>query len=252
MIGNRAWIMDISVWDGVVVPSLVKQDGFDAVCIKMGEGNWYDTMFVTNWGHFKGVLPRMPYWLVDDRWTLDSHISQIMAGLLPDPGELPLLIDYEDIPSLGVKLAPVNWVQQIDSAFKNRYGYHGIIYSRNDLWTQAGGPSQPWAADIPWFDAYYPYFPNPISGSPPTPPAPFKTWWAWQYEDTGPEPGVQAKGVDKSVYNGSAADLNNWIAALTHAPVPPPAPTPVNITDEVAGLIAWAKSQPNPYTGPGA
>ena len=79
MIGNRAWVTDISVYDGVVVPGQVKADGFDAVCIKLGEGNWMDPNAVMNWGHFKGVLPRQGYWLIDDRWTLDSHINALLG-----------------------------------------------------------------------------------------------------------------------------------------------------------------------------
>lgn len=241
MIGNRAWITDIFAGDGIVVPAQVKADGFDAVCIKMGEGNWYDPNFVMNWGHFKGVLPRQAYWLIDDRWTLASHIAAILAGLGTDPGEIPLLIDYEDIPSLNVKLAPVSWVQQIDAAHKAKYGYHGILYSRNDLWIQAGGPSQPWALDIPWFDAWYPYYPDPIDGGPPTPPAPFKTWLMWQYCESGPEPGFQSLDVDKSVWNGSVTDMNNWLVALHATPTPIPTPAPVlSLEDRVARLEAAA------------
>jgi hypothetical protein len=242
MIGNRAWITDISVYDGIVIPAQVKTDGFDAVCIKLGEGNWLDPNGAMNWAHFKGILPRQGYWVLDDRWTLDSHINALLAALGTDPGEIPALWDYEDIPSIGVKLAPISWVQQIDAAHKAKYGYHGILYSRNSLWLPAGGASATWALDIPYFEAEYPYNPNPETGAPIIP-APYKTWWGWQYTASGPDAGFQSKDVDKSVYNGSAADLNAWIAGLHTVPAPIVVPTleqMVSILWKDAGTAGWS------------
>lgn len=59
--------------------------------------------------------------------------------------------------------------------------------------------------------------------------APWHKWVFWQYA-----PGGGADGGDKDAFNGTAAELDAWIASYTRTAPVPPAPKPVNAAVSVS------------------
>jgi len=230
-IGNRACIVDCYSGDGAVEPLVLRANGADALCVKAGQGNWQDARFKETWARAKGILPRQAYWFLDPRYSLTDHIKAILAALGNDPGEMPLLQDYEANSKLGIALAPLSWLYQIDGAILKAIGRPTMIYTNQNYWTMGNGLTYPWAATRDLFTAQYPFVPNPSTGQPKVY-APWrregvadaKVWRAWQFTDHGTMPGMESKSRDISVFNGTVAEMNAWIATFGAPPEPPDTP----------------------------
>ncbi len=229
-IGNRACIVDCYSGDGAVEPLVLRANGADAICVKAGQGNWQDPRFKETWVRAKGALPRQAYWFLDPRYSLTDHINSMLKALGDDPGEMPLLQDYEANAKLGIALAPLSWLYQIDGAIVKALGRPTMIYTNANYWQQGNGLTYPWAATRDLFTAQYPFVPNPSTGQPKVY-APWKTWKMWQFTDHGSMPGMESKSRDISVYNGTVAEMAAWIDTFGAPPEPPDSPVFLELPD---------------------
>lgn len=227
MIGTRPQIVDVYAGDGKVDFEVLAANGADGFCIKAGQGNWIDANFFVNWKNAKGVKPRQPYWLLDPRSTVQDHIDAILRALLNDPGETPLLQDYEANKSLGLSLAPINWLPQIDQAMLTNYNRVTEIYSNQNFLQLGGAANFAWLKSRDLFQAWYPWVPNAASQIPPILAPWITVAREWQYTENGRMPGAESISRDISVFMGTMDDFNKWVAQYSGTPIPVPAPVPV-------------------------
>jgi GH25 family lysozyme M1 (1,4-beta-N-acetylmuramidase) len=74
----------------------MKAKGVDFVIIKAGQNTWADPDFDHNWREAKRVgIPRAPYFFLDYRAEGKAQAERFWSLIQDDPGEGPLVVDFE-------------------------------------------------------------------------------------------------------------------------------------------------------------
>jgi GH25 family lysozyme M1 (1,4-beta-N-acetylmuramidase) len=176
-----------------------------------------------------------------------NHVAQYLksggAYLMP-------MLDYETAPGASyTKATSSQWVNEWCQDLVNYGQTNGlrimpVVYTYTSFGTSYLDTS---ATNWPLWMASYPSNPNPQTGAPAST-SPWTTWAFWQYSSSLTVSGVE-NAVDTDVFNGTAANLTNFvITTITNAPVfttQPAANTTVTLGSNVT-FTAAASGYPAP------
>jgi GH25 family lysozyme M1 (1,4-beta-N-acetylmuramidase) len=153
--------------------------------------------------------------LTDDYhfWALDVEKAYNFKGL-----------SLFDRPAEGFVESVVPWMDYVAA----KSGRPGVLYTNPDMWATWLKPVQKYLLLYQLWISHYWYKPNPegipnyytVRGAE----SMRRDWRFWQYDKNGQggrgkEYGVQGKGLDLNVFNGSVDDLRAWLA-MKPAPEP--------------------------------
>ncbi len=230
--------IDVSKWQGTIDWTQVKQDGVVFAIARASHGiGTIDSFFDANWAGMKsnGIVRGVyQYWnpAEDPIAQADILISKVngAGGLQPD--DLPPVIDIESTDSLGAAEMVANataWLDHVEAALHRR----PMIYTGSYFWDGAGlGDS---LNGHPLWGPHYTSNPCPlISDS-------WSKWTMWQYSSTGAVAGISGN-VDMDKFNGTQADLEQFIKDSSTVPVEPEAGPPEASTPEAEAPEAEASA----------
>lgn len=240
---------DISHWEDD--PTTLKRIDFiqmkaagAAYCIfKATQGAHYvDPVFLSSsWNDAQaaGLIRGAYHWL---DWSADAdkqsaHFCDLMEQYPPD---IPPIVDFEDRSNFITQSVATSELWNFCVLTEQRLGRIPMIYTGPSYWQEFGSPAASWL-HFPLWIAHYTTNPAPIL------PKPWTAYTFWQYTSSGNGPayGVEAKGIDLDVYNGTLEELKKWLGM--EVPPPPPAePTDAEKLDILwreAGLHGWNLSK---------
>ena len=198
----------------------MKSYGVHYAIFKAGQRNYIDPDFKYNWGEAKRVgLARAAYWFLDYRASGTAQAELFWALLKDDPGEGPLIVDFE--------MGSGFWKNHLEDFIVRLQVLSG--YAPDRIWIYTGyyywkdlGPQT--AAEVLWFLAYglwlaaYANRPDNVLV-----PAPWPTAHMWQRGTTivwGPDLGVHSLELDWNTFNGDITEWKKyWIT--DNLPTPP-------------------------------
>lgn len=215
----------------------MKNYGVSFVVIKAGQQDYADPAFTFNWSHSKAVgLHRAAYWFLDKDRTPQSQANFFWSLLRNDPGEGPLVVDYEE-GSSG------NWQDLYDFIVElqrlSNYPNHKIwIYTGFFYWLNHSPLSlaqRQWFARYPLWLAWYADDPADVRV-----PDMWQECVLWQKGTPaiGLQVGVHSKEIDFNVFNG---DENNLAIYFSGVEVPPPP------TGDETMYVGTVKANATPY-----
>ena len=183
--------------------------GFARACA----GRYYtDSTFAANWDGMKaaGVL-RGAYLYFYAEQDAEAQAEKLFS-LSKGEGELPDVIDVEE--DRGLSPAQLRErVKRCLDRYEQLAGRKAIIYTRASFWNPAIGNAG-WESNYPlWVAHYYattPLLPQGWQGV---------GWKFWQDSPQENFPGFQDPTADRNYYNGTAAELRQWLG------LEPPPPT---------------------------
>jgi GH25 family lysozyme M1 (1,4-beta-N-acetylmuramidase) len=195
--------LDVSVYQGAINWTNVKNAGISFVIIRAGHGGTtgVDTNFATNWAGAKSVgLVRGAYWYVvpSASPSLSANAASVATAFVntvkPRKGDLQLAIDFEDNGGLS-KADTQTWLQACVTQVRTLTHRPPLIYCSPGLWNQYM-PSNATSMGCPLWVANW-------GVSSPTLPTAWTTYAFWQYSDTGNVGGLNP--VDQDTCNGNTA-----------------------------------------------
>lgn len=194
--------IDVSVWNGEINWSTALQAGVQFAFLKASQANFSDKLFTTNWGPAGGAgIVRGAYHYYDWMATPEVQASRFLATVGGDPGELPAVLDYEELagipPTVQALAAIRRWLELVEAA----QGRRPIIYTSLGMWNAHGNVYDPYWARYPlWIADYTPpvYFPDP-----------WDVYAFWQYASSGNGSTYGATGgtMDLDRYEGTMEEL---------------------------------------------
>jgi GH25 family lysozyme M1 (1,4-beta-N-acetylmuramidase) len=202
--------LDVSMWQGNINWTSVKNAGINFVIIRAGHGGvtGKDTKFDQNWAGAKSAgLVRGAYWYVvpsaSPSLAADAQAvaTTFVNTVKPMEGDLQLCIDLED--NGGLSRANLwTWLQACCGQVQSMTHRPGIIYCSPSFWS-GNLPSTATNLNCGLWIAHW-------GVSSPTIPAPWaSTGYAfWQYSSTGNVAGLNP--VDQDTYNGNMSSLMNF------------------------------------------
>jgi lysozyme len=178
-----------------------KNNGIEFVYIKSSQGNYSDRDILINWENARiAELLRGAYHFLT--WDVKpEEQAKFMFGLLKnDPGELPLMVDFEwwkVVPADAIKKLWAFLVEIKSLLPEKKIG----IYTNNNFWKEFGQFNIEWSQFLIWLAQYKVLQPDI--------PKPWTRWDVWQYTERGAgiKYGCESKMVDLNLYNGSYEDL---------------------------------------------
>lgn len=182
----------------------------EAVIIRVGQNNWPDSDFKTNWQNAKNAgLLRGSYWFYDSRTSPEAQANMCARMFDGDFGELPFWFDAEENyrgKYRGMKM----WIRFLDE-FQRLVPYKEIgIYTGYYYWLE----------NTRWVDGYRPRHNSYFSQFPlwlaqyaskiTRVPRPWTYPTFWQYTDNGDGAlyGVESKNIDLNLF--TAGDWEHW------------------------------------------
>jgi GH25 family lysozyme M1 (1,4-beta-N-acetylmuramidase)/SH3-like domain-containing protein len=199
------------------------KENAEFVIIRVGQSQWIDSDFRTNWAAAKAVgLPRGSYWFYDSRSDPKRQAELWANALKDDPGELPLCADFEDNyggPHGGWR----KWYTFLENMKNLLPGKEIVIYTASFYWQQNGPDPETEASSLEYFHQYPLWIAN-YQVSKPNVPAPWGEdewlWWQYTAHGDGATYGVESKNIDLNYFNG---DLDAFRARfdLSTSPTPP-------------------------------
>lgn len=214
--------IDVSVWQGSINWTSVRNDGVEFAFIRVGDGLTFDRQFDRNWAESRrvGVLRGAYHFFRPGRDPIaqaDFFVDHI--GDLAD-NDLPPVLDLEDTD--GVARATVlsraqAWLARVEE----RTGRRPIIYSGYYFWRdELGNPS--WGSSYPlWIPQYGRTCPT-INAPP------WQRWDFWQTSSTGRVAGISG-AVDLNFFQGSRSDLERFISRSFLGGPPATGETPIDM-----------------------
>lgn len=180
----------------------------DFVIIRVGQNQWIDPDFKTNWVAAKEAgLPRGSYWYYDSRIEPQRQAEMWRDALGEDQGELPLFADFEEDYG-GEFKGWRKWYAFLEYLKEAMPGKEIVVYTAYYYWKDNGPDPQSHASSLEYFHQYPLWIAN-YSVSKPSVPAPWSEdeWLFWQYTETGDGPahGVETLGIDLNYFNGDSA-----------------------------------------------
>jgi lysozyme len=197
--------------DTVTVPNFDKavRHGWRFVIIRAIYGLSPDSDFKMNMGNAKGRLLRGSYgflvWPQDPIQQADAYWNIIKD----DPGELPVVADFETVPGVATPADCVDRLQKYAQRLELLTGKIPIIYSNPSFWKTyypyRKDKSYDWSRHALWIANY--------GVSAPSVPVPWSTYTIWQYsaKGDGVDAGMESLDVDEDRFNGSEADLERFV-----------------------------------------
>lgn len=188
----------------------MKSAGVSFCIIKAGQLDYADPAFRYNWQAAKRAgIPRAAYWFLDYRLGGASQAEIFWSMLKDDPGEGPLIVDYE-YGSGGSWNNLYNFLARLQtiSGYPTRriWIYTGYFY-----WTDFG-PKEPeelaWFEQFPLWIAWYTWTPTAVKI-----PVPWTKAAMWQKGTTivtGPDWGVHSLEIDYDEFNGGIEEFKKY------------------------------------------
>jgi len=155
-----------------------------------------ESTFAANWSGAKanGLLRGAYYFFHFDHDPVAQ--ANFFADLLtPDRGELPPVVDVEDVISSRISVDDLNTFLD---ALQSRLGVKPIIYTGQWYWNV-----NRFGQAVAWANQYDLWCAN--NSATPAPPTDWQTWKFWQYSNTGSVAGMSP--VDLDYFNGTLTDL---------------------------------------------
>jgi hypothetical protein len=216
----------------------MKDAGVWFAIFKVGQDFWLDPAFAYNWSHAKvNKIPRAAYWFLDKDSGGVVQAERFWNAIKDDPGEGPLVVDYED--GSGDWDSLYNFLRRLQELSKypadRIWIYTGYYYwkdHRPDPIRQTA--SLMWFAQFPLWLAAYTDKPDGVLV-----PAPWVTAALWQRGTTvvwGPDYGVHSLELDWNTLNGGEDVFRKYF--ITDE-VPTPAPTPTPTPPEEGGIMKY-------------
>lgn len=189
------------------------------VIIKAGQRNYADPAFGYNWKASKAAgLLRGAYWFLDDERDGKSQAEFFWSLLEADPGEGPLVVDYE----WGSGTA---WQRVYDFLvrLKTLSGYpsHKLwIYTGYYYWRDFGprlASERAWFAQFPLWLAAYTDSPDGVLI-----PQPWSEMTLWQKGTPvlGLAMGAHSREIDYNIFNGGVAEFSRYFDVNVGEPLP--------------------------------
>lgn len=188
--------VDVSHYQGAIDWDALAADGHDFAFIKATEGKeLQDKAFFANWALAgRTGMRRGAYHFFRPEVTPDAQALNFLSAVELQPGDLPPVIDVEDIGRLSAAQL-VTRVKQLAQMLEIRFGVKPIIYTGQNFYNRyLAGQFD----DFPlWLARYDQDEPVTVCG---------RTFNFWQYTDDGKLPGVVGK-IDRNVFLGTHLDL---------------------------------------------
>lgn len=185
---------DISHWQGTADLVKARDGGWKYVYMKASQATWRDSTYVTNNAKAReaGLLRGAYHFL---QWNVDPErqAEWFWNVIQDDPGELPLVCDYEWNPGASTPTNSLEILGKFMERLKALAGGCKLgIYTSSGFWKEAtGGNSDTyWAQYELWVAAYSSIAPKAFG--------PWATWFLWQYTGNGDGHayGMESAGVD--------------------------------------------------------
>jgi GH25 family lysozyme M1 (1,4-beta-N-acetylmuramidase) len=217
-VNDGIWGCDVSKWQSLyddvnATWTYINWDAMKAskmhfVFVKVGQHSYYDYTFEHNWKEAKRVgIPRASYWYLDYRSDPRAQARRYWDALKGDPGEGPLVVDYEQAGLDYDKLW--NFLDEL----KNISGYpsHRIwIYTGYYYWIDNSPleiSKRQWFAQFPLWIAWYSSSPSGVE---------IPDMWTecalWQSgtPKLGILFGCQSREIDYNVFNGGESRFKEY------------------------------------------
>jgi WD40 repeat protein len=205
---DRAHGIILSYWDQSFDPSVNRED-IDFVIFKATEGNQYvDSTFeeyvrasrsIPMRGAFHFYRENLPWKEQADLFlsTVDGqdlHFYILDVEVLPQDGSTDFLADAEQ------------WLKYVDEQVEGR-----VMLLTYNSYQEKLGTAGDWMKDWPLLILDYPTTPD-RNGNPSLPRG-FQDWHIWNYTDKGEgaEYGVAADRISLAVFNGTPAEMGQWL-----------------------------------------
>ena len=236
---------DISFWvDNNDTPQItdfkkMKENGSRFVFLRAGQNIWFDEDYIENFKQSKGIIPRGPYWFLDDR--VDPKVqAEYFHSIIEEAGglgELPYVIDLEKTSYWnGVDGKYANWHHWyvfINEMMNYYPGVRPIIYTGYYYWLEhlTGANEQ----NLAWFskncdlwianyvnnhsDTYLKFYADNYLLIP----KPFSSAIIWQYTGSGDGKsyGTESAGIDVNVWLGDEESFLKFVGDI-------PSPDPID------------------------
>lgn len=192
--------VDVSSYQPTIDWPTTRAGGWPFAFIKATEALAVDPDFATHFPAAKaaGIL-RGAYHFFHPEVDATAQANFFLAQLATDPGELPPMLDVEQlnkVPAAQAAAAVAVWVNVVTTNFARP-----VIYTSPGFWNALpaiagiGGMADLWVAQ--WTSAS----PEKVDG--------WDGWTFWQYSDTGSVPGIPV-AVDVDRFDGSVAELTQY------------------------------------------
>ncbi|PKN93983.1 MAG: hypothetical protein CVU44_06155 [Chloroflexi bacterium HGW-Chloroflexi-6] len=194
--------IDISKWNGNWDAQKAKAAGAQFVFVKSSQSCFVDPRFSENWKNAReaGLLRGAYHYLDYTKPALDQ--AKYFSGLLKeDPGELPVVVDFEQPRDDNNINIPKSFLRQFVEHLQSD-GNIPIIYTSPSFWKTYGDSSTYWYQFPLWIANY-------TLASAPIVPPPWLSWEFWQFSKKGPGQlfGSEALDIDINRFNGSLEEL---------------------------------------------
>lgn len=247
----RAHGIDINHWNGTYTPAALPPRPVDFAVQKLTEAIYRDTGYTSLKEAIQPIPIRGGYHYLRGQWPWKDQMDVFLEQLTGDYHfwalDVEKQLNYSGLPILN-KPYP-GFIESVPLAMEylvKHAGRPGLFYTGagmmdwlKPVWKELSG------YDL-WI-AHYWKKPNPegiadyytIRGAD----VMRRDWKFWQYDKNGQggrgrEYGVQSRGLDLNVFNGSGEDLHAWAKPITEppAPIPVPVPTPVPPTGDTMAI----------------
>jgi len=203
---------DVSFWQDKIDFRKMKRSGVSGVFIRVGQNVWIDRCFEENWKQAQQVgLPRGSYWFYDSRVKPESQAGLYIELLRDDPGELPLVVDYEE--NFGGPFRGWHMLYRFLERLRLKFPHKKIwIYTGYWYWMK-NSPQWNTAAlhyflQFPLWLAWYTTDPKRVRV-----PKPWKDaiMWQWGTPPEGKERGVSSKEIDMNKFTGNLYEFEKML-----------------------------------------
>ncbi len=240
--GETVYGIDVSYYQGTIDWDAMADAGVEFAFIRVSDGLGYpDSQFQANWqgaanaGIIRGVYQ---FFRQDEDPVAQANYLLTEMGDLA-PGDLPPVIDVESTDGQTPTTMMNNiqaWLDQVEGAT----GRTPIIYTGMYFWQDNVG-SDDFSTYPLWAPNYGPDCPN-IANS-------WTDWVFWQFSATGSVAGI-AGDVDENWFNGSYADLLDFVEGASSCEEIPPEGRIVDEADEcffAGGDAQWWRYEDDGY-----
>lgn len=201
---------------------LMKASGISFVICKAGQNNFYDPTFSYNWFEAKRRgIPRGSYWFLDYRTSPKSQAQKYWELLKDDPGEGPLVVDFES-GSSGLWEDAYDFIVELQRL--SGYPDHKIwIYTGYYYWIDAFDIGEEvkmlWFKRYPLWLAWYASEAKDVIIPPP-----WTKCVLWQQGTPviGLQSGAQSKEIDYNALNGDELSLAYYFEGVEIPPLGEP------------------------------
>ncbi|MEM7681239.1 MAG: GH25 family lysozyme [Planctomycetota bacterium] len=208
-VGDFAEGIDVSVFQGNINWGAVANDGIDFAFMKATEGvGFTDSRFFGNAaGATANNIYMAPYHFATPNFTdavAEANWFMSVAGDYMGPGFLPPVLDLESNPNGMSQTQMTDWAFEFSDTIFNAKGVRPLLYTfpsfAQNLLDSRITEMPLWMATL-------------NSSAPSTSPWGPNDWDFWQYTFTGSVAGI-AGDVDRDVFNGTSAELDDYVANL--------------------------------------